>query len=181
MKRPVFFSLLKNSRGMSLVEVLVALSVGAFICAAATAILAQILMLPSRTGNDILAMRQVQNAGYSISMDGVQSQNITATAPSGFPLSISFVNWPVGSVNNNKPVKTTIVYSIIGGNSLQRQITVADERYPGTVISQGQRIVADHITTISAQYAAGVLTITITAQIDSAAETRMYQISPRSG
>jgi prepilin-type N-terminal cleavage/methylation domain-containing protein len=170
---------LKNNRGMTLVEVLIALAIGAFICTAAIGILTQVLILPPRAGNDMLAMRQVQNAGYYISQDGVQSQNITATAPSGFPLYISFVGWPENVTSN--PTKTYITYSLIAGNILQRLMVVKDEK-SNAVISQSQLSVADHISSITAQYSIvnKLLTVTVTARIDTATENRTYQISPRS-
>jgi prepilin-type N-terminal cleavage/methylation domain-containing protein len=171
----------RNSKGMTLVEVLIAMAIGVYICAAAIGILNQVLVLPPRMENDMLAMRQVQNIGYSMSQDGVQAQTVTATAPSGFPLVISFVQWPV---NGGISTTTNITYSLITGNGVQRQIVIYNEK-TGAVISQSQRTVADHITSITAQYAIvnnkKLLTISITAQFSTAIESRTYQISLRSG
>jgi prepilin-type N-terminal cleavage/methylation domain-containing protein len=170
-------TLRKDSRGFTLVELLVALSIAGLLVSAASVTLNQLFSLVPAGENMMVAIRQVQDAGYWISTDGLQAQVITPGASSGMPLTISWVKWDA--------TKTTVTFSLTNGN-LQRQEVVTYES-TGNVKSSKQTQVAYSITSITAQYnqpdannPRKILTITITAQIGSSNETRTYKISPRS-
>ena len=169
-------------RGITLVELLIALAIGSLLAVGTLSVLKQIFVLVPKVENNMLAVRQAQNAGYWIDRDGVSAQVITPTpnlftVSTATPLVISYVNWDA--------TKTTITYSVDAQHKLQRQIVVTNEK-TGSVISNNQMQIGDSIASITAQYnqpdvtnPRKILTVTITAQVGSASETRVYIISPR--
>jgi len=173
----------EDTRGLTLIELLIALAIGSVVMVGALAILNQLLVLVPKAENSMLAIRQVQTAGFWIDRDAMCSQVITPapnlfTLSTATPLVISYVKWDA--------TKTTISYSVDTDRNLQRQLVVTDER-TGSLISSNGMHVADSITSITAQYyqpdpgnPRKILAVTITAQVGSSAETRVYQISPRS-
>ena len=179
-KNPVFSC--RTCRGLTLVELLVALAVGSLIIVGASKVLTQLFILVPKAESSMLAMRQVQFAGHWIDRDATMAQVITPT-PNLFtistatPLIISYVNWDA--------TKTTVTYSVDTNKKLQRNVVVTNEK-TGSVISSSQIQVADSIASIKAQYIEPTgmdrkaLTVTIVAQVGSASENRTYQTSPRS-
>lgn len=173
----------RGSSGLTLVELLIAMGIGAAVLVGALAVLNQLLLLVPKAENSMLAIRQVQNAGYWIDRDATSAQLITPT-PALFtistatPLVISYVSW--------NATKTTITYAVDTDHNLQRQVAITDER-TGNPISSSQMRVSDSISSITAQYnqpdpsnPRKILTVTITVQVGSSTETRVYKISPRS-
>jgi prepilin-type N-terminal cleavage/methylation domain-containing protein len=172
----------RDCRGITLVELLVALSIGSLLAVGVSQVLQQMFILVPKAENSMLAVRQVQFAGHWIDRDATMAQVITPTPnlftiSTGTPLIISYV-----SVDTTK---TTITYSVDTNKKLQRQVVIINEK-TGSLISSSQTQVADSITSITAQYTqpAGqdrkILTTTIFSQIGSASENRTYQTSPRS-
>jgi prepilin-type N-terminal cleavage/methylation domain-containing protein len=176
-----------DSRGMTLIELLIALAIGSMISIAALMAVNQILVQSPRARNHIFATNQAQAAGYWIDRDGSCAQVITPTpnlftVSTGTPLVISYVSWDA--------TRTTITYTVDTSHRLQRQVSVINER-TGSVISSGQTQVAYSIASITAQYdyppnsaVKKILTVAITAQVGSGSVasdnvTRAYQISPR--
>ncbi len=179
-KRSVFAC--GGSRGMTLIELLVALAVGSMLIVGASQVLQQIFILVPRAESSMLAMRQVQFAGHWIDRDAISAQAITPTpvlftVSTGTPLVISYVNWDA--------TKTTITYSVDANSKLQRQVVVRNEK-TGSTINSSQMQVADSITSLTAQFTqpAGkdrkILTITVIALVGSVSESRTYQTMPRS-
>lgn len=172
MKLPCFraiFTLRASSAGFTLAELLIALAIGGMVLAGASMTIHQLFLTGARNENYMIAVRQVQNAGYWISRDGVSAQSITPGSSSGFPLTLSWSEWGSG-------VTTNITYTISDGN-LSRQET------GGTTI---QAVIARHIVsamatfpTIEGTEVEQVLTVTITAQVGAASESRTYKIKPR--
>jgi len=173
----------RDSRGLTLVELLIAVAIGSVVVVGALGVLNQLLLLVPKAENSMLAIRQVQTAGFWIDRDAMCSQVITPapnifTLSTATPLVISYVKWDA--------TKTTISYSVDANHNLQRQVVVTDEK-TGSVISSNLMHVADSISSITAQYnqpdpnnPRKILTVTIIAQVGSSTETRVYQISPRS-
>jgi len=172
-----------GARGLTLVELLVAMAIGSVVLVSALAVLNQLLLLVPKAENSMLAIRQVQNAGYWIDRDAISAQLITPT-PALFtistatPLVISYVKWDA--------TKTTITYTVDTDHNLKRQVVVTDER-TGSLISSSEMRVADSIYSITAQYnqpdpanPRKILTVTIVAQVGKSTESRVYKISPRS-
>jgi len=171
-----------SCRGMTLIELQVAMAIGLLLVAGASQVLQQIYILLPRAESSMLAMRQVQFAGHWIDRDATMAQlitpsdNLTHTLSATQMLYISYVNW--NSEN------TTVSYSVDANNQLQRLEVV--KNMSGATISSNQMQVADSITSLTAQYAQPVgmdrkaLTVTIVAQLGSVSENRTYRTSPRS-
>lgn len=171
----------RSCHGMTLLELLVGMAIGSLVATGSALILTQLFVLVPKAEYSMLAMRQVQFAGHWIDRDATMAQVITPT-PGLFtlspatPLIISHIDW-----NSDN---TTVTYSVDTNHVLQRQEVVQDKN--GSVISSNQIPVVDRISSITAQYDQPdeyndrkILTLTITAQVDSSPVTKVYKISPR--
>jgi len=106
-------SINKNQRGFTLLEMLLALLIGALIASGITAAIFQVVIGSARTNNHMIAVRQVQSAGYWVSHDAQMAQTVVlARDADGFPLTLSWIDW------NGTP--NAITYAIVGGE-LKRQ------------------------------------------------------------
>ena len=159
----------KGQRGFSLIELLVAIPIAALISTAATGAIFQIFT-SNRTGNDVIAFRQVQTAGDWVSRDALQAQSIPQEGDIPFPFGFNWTDWD----NDTHEV----VYSLINMPSgtlkqLQRQETIGVDK---TTIIVGQYI--DHSQT-SCNRTGNIIAFTITASVAQQTATRIYEIKPR--
>jgi prepilin-type N-terminal cleavage/methylation domain-containing protein len=163
----------KNQKGFTLLELLLALLIGALITSGITAAIFQVVMGSARTNNHMIAVRQVQSAGYWVSRDAQMAQTVAPAESDqdGFPLTLKWTDWDFTS--------NEIRYFIEGGE-LKRQVVI-----PQTSTTTVARfIVLDPVKT-KCQFTAGTLTFTVTATVgpisQSQSETRVYEIVPRPG
>lgn len=106
-------SINKDQKGFTLLELLLALLIGAIITGGITATIFQVVIGSARTNNHMIAVRQVQNGGYWVSHDAQMAQTVVlARDADGFPLNLSWIDW------NGTP--NAITYTIVGGE-LKRQ------------------------------------------------------------
>ena len=76
---------MKNGeKGFTLIELVVALAIAAFVTAAASMTIITMMRLTPKNNNWAIALRQVQDAGYWISRDVLMSDNITVGTGSTF-------------------------------------------------------------------------------------------------
>jgi len=164
-----------NQRGFTLIELLVAIAISGLIAGGITMIIFQVFDGNARTSNHMMAVSQVQNAGYWVSHDGQQAQNVEPEDPpdpDGFPFVLTWAEWD-GTVNE-------VTYTIVG-NDLQRSYSIG-----GGVPNQAT--VARHITSIEVvprPFNGGKFTFTVTASVGTGSqvqnETRIYEVTPRPG
>jgi prepilin-type N-terminal cleavage/methylation domain-containing protein len=76
----------KGQKGFSLLELLVALAITGLITTSITMVISQTFTGSTRSSNHMVAVRQVQEAGYWVSYYASSAQNMTITGDSGFPL-----------------------------------------------------------------------------------------------
>ena len=167
----------KNQKGFTLIELLIAVAIFAVVAVAANAVIVQIVQ-SNRTSSHMVALRQVQQAGYRVSLDALQAQNITnSTVDGGFPLTLNWTTW-------KDAVFHTVVYDLVnpsgGVYQLQRQETVGTNSTTTTVVAQ---YIYFNTTSCSwnatANATAKVLTLNITAMVGLETESRTYEIKPR--
>lgn len=162
----------KEQRGLTLIELLIALPIAALIIFAATGAIIQLLD-SSRASNHMVALRQVQTAGYWVSKDGAQAQRVDITAPPdililewtewegnvSYRITYSLENMPSGSLKQLKrteAVNDTVRTSIIATN------LVPEETSCDWTNNEKQ-----------------AFTFNVTAKVGEQTETRIYEIQPR--
>lgn len=163
----------KNQKGFTLIELLIAVAIFAVVAVAANAVIVQIVQ-SNRTSSHMVALRQVQQAGYRVSLDALQAQNISvsnASGSRGFPLTLNWTTWG-GEFHN-------VVYTLNSSGGLY-QLERRDNQMPPTVV--GQYIYFNTTScnwTATANSTAKVLTLNITAVVGVETESRTYEIKPR--
>lgn len=174
----------KNQKGFTLIELLIAVAIFAVVVVAVDAVIVQIVQ-SNRTSSHMVALRQVQQAGYRVNLDALQAQNISVSNVSGsrgFPLTLNWTAWEGGKVH--KVVYYLNLNPSGGLYQLQRNETV-DNQTTTTVV--GQYIYFNTTSpsstqcnwTATANATAKVLILNITARVGLETESRTYEIKPR--
>ena len=165
----------RNQMGFTLIELMLAIAITGVITGAITTTIFQVVNSSARTNNHMMAVRQVQNAGYWVSRDAQMAQVVEPAgelvdtpAGTGFPLTLTWTEWD-GTVNE-------ITY-ILEGTELWRD-------YDGQRDPVAQFVNPDPEKT-RCEFTDGKLTFTITATVGSnsqaQSETRIYEVKPRPG
>ena len=157
-----------NQKGFTLIELLIAVAIVGLIAAGAAGATVQIVQSTDTTAH-MLAVRQVQTAGYWVSTDALQAQYVTAQGPTGFPLNLQWTD--------SESYNHTVTYTLQPMHGLYKL-----QRSDGaTSMTVGQYLTDDTICSWSGS--AGVLTFTVEASVTGARgpeiETRTYEIEPR--
>lgn len=180
----------RNQTGFAMIEIMVGVAVMGFIGAGLVMTTFQTLNVNDRNSAHMMAIKQVQNAGYWISHDAQMGQTIDLDDDPGTPenevLILSWVGWERKDASDNQYIDTITVRYTQDSNELARRLKITTEKYGAngnliaTTEEQKIAIVARHITGLSvAMGANSKLTITITASVDNAQEEKSYEITPR--
>ena len=160
----------KNQKGFTLIELLIVVAIFAVVAVAANAVIVQVVQ-SNRTSNHMVALRQVQQAGYYVSKDGLQAQNISGSLTTSSSLHL---NWTDCDGGNH-----TVVYNLVnpsgGLYQLGRNETV-NQTKTTTVVAQ---YICNGTTQCSWSATAKVLTFNVTARVGLETESRTYEIKPR--
>jgi len=166
----------KNQKGLTLIEILIAVTIMAGIALAANGVIVQLIQ-SNRTSSHMVAVRQVQQAGHRVSQDCIQAQNINAsnvTGSGGFPLTLKWTTWDGGVVHE-------VVYDLVnpsgGVYQLERKETVGNNTPTTGVVAQ--YIEPPNSTECSWNATEKVLTLNVTARVNLETESRTYEIKPR--
>ena len=93
----------KNQRGFTFIEIIIVIAIAGIITGGITTTIFQVLTGSARTNNHMTAVRQVQNAGYWVSLDAQMAQSIIFDDPatSGVTefLTLTWTYWDSGEVN----------------------------------------------------------------------------------
>ncbi len=171
----------RNERGFTLVELLVSLPIAALVVYAATGAIIEVLN-STRASNYMLAYRQVQNAGYWVSHDAIQAQDVDdcweGPDDRGFPLTLTWTDWDSGA---EYVITYTLEDMASGVKYLQRQESV--NGVPSAIAPAGEYIYIDidpnEPTNCVWDEDAKVLTFTVKAQVGQQTATRTYEVKPR--
>lgn len=195
----------KNQRGFTLVEVIIVLAIIGIVIGAATMTIVQVINGSSSTSNHMIAIRQVQNAGYWVSRDVQMAQSVAPALDSdGFPLTLtwtdrdgddhqvvySLVDMPGGlaklqwSHSVNGTTVTFIVAEFIDPdetNCYLYKCLICGERLAS--LAELEAHFANEHFGEELQYENGALTFTVTAKVSGfpqdQSETRIYHVIPR--
>jgi len=161
-----------NQKGFTMIEVIIAIAVTAIITGGITMTIFQVFDGNTRTSNHMIAVRQVQNAGYWVSHDGQMAQSVEPTADSdGFPLTLTWADWDSGDVYQ-------VVYSVVD-NELQREHYTNLTPDATTIVAQFIDLANCDFTDTNGDSVDDTLILTITATVGTQSETRTYEVAPR--
>ena len=174
----------RGQRGITLVEMLVAIGVAGIIAVAIVGAIFQLVTVNTRTSDHMIAVRQVQQAGTQVATDAYQAQTVELTdggseypPGSGFPLTLTWTDLDLD--------RNVVRYSINGRDELEREHSVFDN---GNLVSHTNSIAARHIDILPentnlirrlSDDFKTVLVITVTATVGDHSETRFYEVQPR--
>jgi len=151
-----------TEKGFTLIEMLVAISIGAAIMSVMVAAITVILWTTSQNEDWNINLRQVHNAGHWISGDALMAQEVHTDTPGVF-LELSWNDW-----NNDQNVKYYIT-----SNTLTRSLN------DGTPILIAENIVTDN-TTCSWDSDDQKLTVNIRSAVHGGRYAEQtYEITPR--
>jgi len=168
----------RDQRGITLLELLVAIALVGLLSAGIAGMISQLLTISTRASNHMVAVRQVQQAGKEVSKDALQAQTLESGNSSGLLLTLAWIEWDTGDLHE-------VIYVLADMPSgefkrLQRSLTITPpEEEPTTIVS----VVAQYIDPdqTSCVWSSGELTFAVTATVGGQSETREYEVKPRPG
>jgi prepilin-type N-terminal cleavage/methylation domain-containing protein len=165
--------ILGSQRGFTLIELVVAVVIMGFIGTAVTTTTFQIMKQSVRNRDFTSANQLTMNAIHWISRDAEMSQAVTTGGATGFPLTLSWVDW--------SNARYQVVYSIADGN-LKRSYSVNGGQPVETFLAESINTISDNT---SCELATNkVLTLQITATVGEGTQaisvSNMRQIFMRS-
>ena len=170
-----------RERGVTLIELLVAIPIAGLVAAAAAGTIIQ-LMNTNDISAGMLAVRQVQTAGDWVSRDGVQAQSDNDTISdnistgSGMPFTLIWSYWDKG-VNPVSFETHEVKYFLDPSGSVNR--LRREEVINGVKTTM---TVAEYVTGATCAWEPGSKTtfiFTVTAVVGGKTESRSYQVMPR--
>jgi len=149
---------IKNQEGFTLIEMLVALAITGLIGTGITMSIFQVFNINALTSDRVIAITEVENAGYWIRRDAMMAQNIIVDTEAALTLV-----WAGYESAGNK-----VSYTHADGELL-RQVTTYDSS--GMETATSQMLVAKHTA-----IAIDGVTVTITASVGDVEEARTYEL-----
>jgi len=167
----------KDQRGLTLIELVIAIALVGVITGGITMTILQVFTMNTRTSNHMAAVRQVQHAGFWVSPDVQMALSVNASAGSGFPLTLT---WLEGGTNDVHEV----IYSLEdmmppgGFERLQREHYIESELDSTTIVAE---YIDPAETYADWDGEEMLLTFKVTATVGGQSEARIYEIKPRPG
>ena len=83
----------KGEKGFTLLELIIAIAITSLITTGVTTAIYQTFTLSTRTSNHMVAVREVQEAGYWLSLYAYMASDIEITGDSGFPMTLRWIDF----------------------------------------------------------------------------------------
>lgn len=161
----------RKEKGFTLIELVVGLAIMSVIIVAMGMTITTLVTNFQGTTERSVVLRQVQNAGYSISHDVQMAENVTLDETNGFPLTLDI---PVDTDENND----YSVNYLFDGNKLKRQVYDSSD----TLIKE--TVVAEYIDVDETTFTAlgsNTYELSVRASTGEAVAERSYQVEQRLG
>jgi len=152
----------RNQKGFTLIEVLVTVGILGAIMGVMAMTVVTIMIISPKSNDQVIALRQVQNAGYWISRDVLGAKEVSTTEAGVFLA----IDWGTDGYDVN--------YVFDEDNELRRKLNGAS---PGTLIAQ--YIVIDETSFEEDPEVDNQYKLTVKALHGDADATRVYEVSPR--
>ena len=171
----------QGEKGISTIELIVTLSIMALISLAATMTTFQVAEGTARSNNRMVAIHQVQNAGYWISRDAQMTDNVTTDNLS--PPDFLLLSWTEYDASGNATSHSVRYFfeGLSGGvGRLERNYrSSAGANYNTLIAKYIYYDPADPASTSDVGYQKPVLTVQLAALFKGAREAREYRTSGR--
>ena len=174
--------MLKNQRGFTLIEVLIAVAIGGAIAGAGSMATRQVITETNRNNNHEIAVRQVQNAGRWVTRDTRMAQTVvTEEDADGLPLTLTWQDFDEDEEDEEYANEYQVIYSL---EEVEGVLKLKREHYTNANLD-ATTYVAKYIDSgqTSCEFADPVLTFTVTATVGGGSlqgsETRIYEIVHR--
>jgi prepilin-type N-terminal cleavage/methylation domain-containing protein len=165
----------RDQRGLTLVELLIAILLAGIVTSGITMTIFQVFNINSRTSNHMIAIRQVQHAGKQVSEDLLQAKRVEPGGSSGFPLTLNWTDWDDDEQHG-------IVYNLEDMPSGDFQILWREHKInsvTNSTINVAEYIDPDQTSFIEDPEDPGAFIFMVTANVSGQSETRIYEIMPR--
>jgi prepilin-type N-terminal cleavage/methylation domain-containing protein len=163
----------KNQRAFTLVEIIVALAITGLIGVGAATATVQTLTQSTRNTDYTTASRQVLNTIHWLSRDAQMAQTIEPDGASGFPLTLTWVEWDNSTHQ--------IIYTL-EDSTIKRSYSVDGGAPTEMVVAQN---INTETSMTNCEFADWVLTVKVTATLGQGANavsvTKVREIVPRPG
>jgi prepilin-type N-terminal cleavage/methylation domain-containing protein len=144
-----------TEKGFTLIELVVGISIAAFVVAAASMTVITMMRLSPQSNNWAIALRQVQNTGYWISRDVMMSDTVTPGTGD------TFLTLTQPQIS---PPNKTIVYRFEPMSGSLKRLMRDDDQTPGQSIMIAEYIsISDSDTTATYDDVTRTLTLKVTA------------------
>jgi prepilin-type N-terminal cleavage/methylation domain-containing protein len=163
-----------NQKGFTLIELVVVLSIAAFVVSAASMTVITMMRLAPRSSNYAIALRQVQDTGYWISRDvQMSSGNITVNSFDD-PTFMTMVQPQLTLPDCTIDYETVVYETEATADGLKRLVRSNQDTGEANVV-------AEYLSDVSAEYdsVTGILTVTVSAESGDTDVTRIYQAMQR--
>jgi prepilin-type N-terminal cleavage/methylation domain-containing protein len=159
----------KNQSGFTLIEILMVIVIASLITIGVVTAIGQTSNVSVGTDAHMTATKEVENAVHWVTDDAQMVQSVNTTAsPSGFPLTLAWVDWNSNSKN--------VIYGLVNGQLLRRYIVNGGQPVDSVIVG--------HIDSsqTNCSITSAELTFKITSTIGSShpvSETRSFSVTPR--